>query len=304
MAMLRGASWLALTCLCLVVSGCCPLPGPPPPTPGFWGPDDFQGSYDPTKDMVMNVQTTYDGDIVFANLPRTVVDDVLPADLQLAPNVGDMPTQHPVVLVFGTQTKLQWILPPIPAGNDYHELILIIPFVQKVGGQKWHNYVVRMYLDWQLGVDGGNFMYGYMKELGVLTKEFSLAPPPEFVFKVSRGNADKFRGEVTGVSALMKDSVAQTSLTNYQAMKTIFTMPILGTMTTSAATTSYVCSYFLWNWDMADVRKASTRLQFLSDFVPNMSPWVAQGPINNLANGDFGVTGLVWELTAPKACVF
>ena len=303
----RNSSWLALTSLVLVLGGCChPKDVLPRSTPGFWGPDDFTGSYDSAaKEPAINTQTTWNGDIVFTNLPRSVVSNVLPADLQLAANVGDMPGQHPVVLMFGVQTNLRWVVPPIPAGNPYNEMILLIPFVQKVGGQKWHDYVVRMYLDWQMGVDGGNLLYGYRKELGTLVQSASLTQPPEFIYKVTQGNAPRLTAQVTGQSAWMSDAAAKTALANYEDMKTIFGMPILGTWPASYATASpYVCSYFVFQWDAVSVRSASTSFQFESNFVPNMDPWVAAGTLYNLKNGDFGVTGLSWQLTSPKTCDF
>jgi hypothetical protein len=296
---------LALTSLSLVISACCYTQHPPQQTPGFWGPDDFQGSYDSPNEPVINAETTYEGDIVFANLPRTVVGSVLPSDLQLATNVGDMQSQHPIVLVFGSQTKPRSIIPPINGANDYHEMILVIPFVQKVGSQKWHNYVVRMYLDWQMGVDGGNLLYGYRKEMADLARTPQLNQPPEFIFDISQAKTARFTAQVTGVSAWMDDQSAKTALTNYEAMKVIFDMPILGTWPASYGMASpYVCSYFVWTWQGATVRSASTRLQFLSEFVPNMTQWVAAGPISNLPNGDWGVQGLTWQLTSPKTCAF
>lgn len=303
----RKAIQLGLTSLSLVITGCCCPTVIAKPTPGFWGPDDFEGSYDSPKEPVVNAETTYEGDIVFANLPRTVVDDVLPADLQLAANVGDMPGQHPIVLIFGTQTNPRWTMPPISGYNDYHEMILVIPFVQKVGGEKWHNFVVRMYLDWQVGVDAGNLFYGYRKELADLVRSTPLPHPPEFILDISQGGVARFTAQITGISAWMDDYAANAGLTNYEAMKVIFDMPILGTWPASYGwASSYVCSYFVWRWEAATVRvrSASTQLQFRSNFVPNMTQWVSAGAISSLSNGDWGVQGLTWQLTTPKTCAF
>ena len=305
MTQLHRAVPLALTAL--LASACCYPSVIAKPTPGFWGPGDFEGSYDRPGEPPINAQTRYVGDIVFANLPAAVAAAVLPSDLQLATNTGAKPGLHPIVLVFGSQTNPSSIIPPINGAPDYHEMILLIPFVQKVGGQKkWHNYVVRMYLDWQMGVDGGNLIYGYRKELGVLVRGTPATQPPEFTFDVSQPNAARLHAEVTGLSAWMDDSAAQTALPNYQAMKMIFDMPVLGTWPPSYGTASpYVCSYFIWKWDApAQVRSASTQLRFMSEFVPNMTQWVGQGTMSSLADGDWGVDGLNWQLTTPKACSF
>ena len=134
---------------------------------------------------------------------------------------------------------------------------------------------------------------------------------PEFIDSVrhyrasliAQANTTKFRAEVTGAGMWMDDSAASTGLKNYEAMKTILRMPIVGTQAISASKTSYVCSYFPFDW-AGKVRKTSTRVQFVSEFVPNMSQWVAQGAIGNLADGAFGVTGLLWHLTLPATCTF
>jgi hypothetical protein len=311
MSLSHRARYLALTAAALLTSACCTLFHawtPIPSTPGFWGADDFEGTYKPASGPMMNGTTTFNGEIVFANLPSGVVDDVLPADLQLAPNVGDMPGQHPIVLVFGAQTELRSSAPLITTEaqyGDYRELMLLIPFVRKVGETKWHTWVVRMYLDWQVGVDGGNLLYGYRKDLAVLARDTPHPAPPDFVFKVSQLGVARFNAPVTFGGPLLDNATADTSLPNYRAMKAIFEMPILGAWPPPTGYPStYICSYFVFDWSAAFARKSSSRFQFVSEFAPNMSQWVSRGAISNLTDGEFGVTGLVWELTMPFTCEF
>jgi hypothetical protein len=103
----------------------------------------------------------------------------------------------------------------------------------------------------------------------------------------------------------MSDSAAMTTLANYAAMKAIFLMPMLGTWPPSyMITPPYVCSYFVWTWNTATVRSATTTFQFLTKFVPNMDSWVSAGTLTNLRDADFGVRGLDWQLTLPQTCKF
>jgi len=313
----KKALRFAYALLGITFAGCCHRG---PATPGFWGPADFKGSWLSAVPLPpINAQTKYNGDIVFADLPRSVVQEVLPADLKLADNTTNTTNgtsgNHPVILIFGVQTHLSSIWPLITGVlPDYNELILLIPFVvQKTGGQNyWQNYAVRMYLDWDGGVYGGNFLYGYRKEKAVLVRTVPSPTPPDIneqvsqVDRVSGAVTSRFVADVTSQSVWMDDATAENSLANYDAMKLIFTMPILGTLVApnDPSTTAYICSYFLWDFTSANVRRETTTFQFVTNFVPNMDHWVALGQLTNTKDGGFGAYQFTWQLTYPTPCVF
>ncbi len=293
-------------CVCLV-AGCCLRGGilTGPSTPDFLGPADFRGSYYPQRHAVTwGGQTRFIGDAMFTNLSRSAVESILPADLKLADNISSHPLEHPVIVLFGRQTELTWHFfddGNVPAGEPYNEMMLLIPFVQKKGGSdKWHNYVVRMYLDWQWGVDAGNVNYGYRKEFANFEWQDFATPPPVYAVKVTQ-TATKFTADVRAKSAWMSDAAAMENLANFAALKTIFRMPVLGTWPPSMGGT-YLCTYFEWDFADSQVRRSDATYQFVSEFVAGM-PWVGQ-PLSNVDEGGFGIDRVRWRLTTATLCSF
>ena len=132
----------------------------------FLDKDIFQGTYapGPTGPSTHGAHSTFDGELLFANLRRDVVEEVLPEGLRLAQNTKE-PRPHPIALILAHHADCRWDLPfPTPEELlDYHELILLIPFVQCQPDDRWHNYAVRMYVDNEFAIRVGNTFYGYEK---------------------------------------------------------------------------------------------------------------------------------------------
>lgn len=79
--------------------------------------------------------------------------------------------------MLGLQGDLSWVLTDeeglrlIPSGTPPDkELILLSPYVVRSGGAKWHNCVIRMYLDNFSAIFMGNPIYAYAKQLATLAK--------------------------------------------------------------------------------------------------------------------------------------
>ena len=296
----------------LAVGGCClntvVLLPETTSNADFIGPDDVSGHYhDAGSQPDIGGSTDYDGHIVFTSLARTVVDDVLPDDLQLMANT-EQPSLHPVALIFGDQTNLTWTLPggfqmTFPGG--YNELILFIPFVQKDGTGPMHNYVVRMYLDWLDGVTGGNWFFGYRKELATFTEAaINLGSATVDTLKIQRLGADRFQAGMTGIGAWLNDAQAKAALPNYAAMQEIFRMPMLGTKLAPTGEAYYVCSYFLFDWQDTSIRPAKVDHAYTGEFTSGMTSWLAAGGLTGQPEGTFAVDDLGWELTSAQKCVF
>jgi hypothetical protein len=275
-------------------------------TAAFLDVSDFDGGYQPLPwNPLFGGQSIYNGRIVFGNLPRTVVDDVLPPDLRLASNMTtEFPNEHPILLLFGHQTNTQWTFPwgPTNVGNDYRELILIIPFVQRVGGNRWHNYIVRIYLDNKPAELIGNWYYGYFKEMATLTEAVAAAAATLEVLHGMTGIKMFQWRAVPASTPFVSSSYAVANLENYQDAMQILTMPILGTLELGGA---YVCSY--WQWDLlsATVRPITVDLEFLEAFRVGMASWVALGPIKSLDQGAFEIQNIQWRMGYPPvSCTF
>ena len=270
-----------------------------PRTAEFLANDDFDGQFVRMPlDSPFGGGSVFEGRLVFSNLPRTVVDDVLPPDLKLANNKNpSFPNVHPVALLYGHQTATQWKLPlpwgTLDAGADYRELILIVPFVQRAGSQTWNNYVVRIYLDDPVAMAIGNVPYGYFKELATFSESDSGTVS---TVNVVRGGLSVFQWTATALASTFDPhTVALTTLENYQEAIEIFDMPILGT-----TVAGYVCSYWTWTLGAASVRPIDVQFKFQQPFrVSGMAEWVNQGALNSVEKGAFELKNVNWDMRYP-----
>lgn len=267
-------------------------------TSAFLGSDDFEGCWLPrSSDAATGGEAIYNGRFVFVNIDMNTVANVLPANLTLAPQKSMAPDVHPVLLLFGHQTATKWVIggSEIPIGNDYQELALLIPFVQRKDKPFWHNYVVRMYLNDGAARDIGNWFFGYAKK----DATFSATATHE---TVSASATPVYTTTMTPTGTWQ--SAETSGATNYSDMKTILDMPILGVLGTG----QFVCSYFEMDYSgaSAEVRTINSRQQFLSPFTTGMALWPALGELSNVADGAMEVKTIEWRIASPPAppCAF
>ena len=249
----------------------------------FLDKSTFQGTYapGPTGPPTHGAHSTFDGELLFANLGRDVVEEVLPEGLRLAQNTKE-PRLHPIALILAHHADCWWDLPSRRPEQllDYHELILLIPFVQCEPDDRWHNYVVRMYLDNDFAICIGNTVYGYAKERGTVVRTDIGANRK---FEVHRP-AIWFSCDVT--------TGAAGSPAHYAAMREIMRMPILGRMDNGTIVRSY------WRWgDAATTVRVTARARFIQKFVPKMVHWV--GDIPSVDEGAVRMEGLRWSMAFP-----
>lgn len=302
----RLIPWWTVAILVLVAGslGCIPQ------TEDFLDAGNFTGSSStPITDSLYKGQADYNGHLVFANLPRTVVDDVLPSDLQLATNGSDaMQDVHPIILLYGDQLNGTYLfpglLPPMSIGTSYNELIILIPFVVRQGGTKWHNYVVRMYLDNNAAVLAGNMYYGYFKEMAAFVETSSSATLADLDVTRSASSVFKWTVDLSASGSFTPSETASTTLANYQHALDIMRMPLLGTIDL-VFTDAYVCSF--WDWDVTNLeaRPIEVTSQFVQPPRSGTSSWVSQGAIVSSGTFAFQLRGLVWRLAYPALpCLF
>lgn len=267
---------------------------------GFLGPGDYNGSPVPNPwQTQFGGEAIYIGNVVFLHVPRTAVEPVLPSDMELAVNTSSQQV-HPVILIFGrqTETKLVYPIGNPDVGQDYKELILLIPFVQKKNGNAlWHNYVARIYLDDIPAMVAGNQYYGLQKELA----DFSITATAFEVFKSSIGMF-RFKPTSTG-AAWLDDATATATLRNYATMKQIIAMPILGQL---PVTQQYVCSYFEWDLTVAGarVRTLVGTSEFLQKFRTGMDGWLGT-VFPNVPDGAWQLEKFRWRMAFPPlVCQF
>ncbi len=247
-----GSATSAALTVAILVAGCV-TPKIPPSTLPFLGPKDFAGTYTPgASNTAQGGQATYSGYIVFTNIDRSTVAAALPSDLKLATNLSPTPDLHPIIFLYGHQRNTHWIIggttPQV--GQDYTELTVLIPFVQNLDGTRWHNYVARMYLDDLGAIYVGNLFYAYAKEWGKSDESGT-------AFTECHDAQEYFGAAMQESGGWLPSAQAETALLNYQAIETIFEMPMVGWNDYS-----FTCSYFDFNYDKALVQTLKSQHTF------------------------------------------
>jgi hypothetical protein len=215
------------------------------------------------------------------------VGAVLPQDLRLAANHSSTPTVHPVVYLYGKQINTKWVImgETWSVGEDYQELILLIPFVQRHDSNRWHNFVVIIYLNDRPALEIGNRKYGYAKHMANFRET-----DPEVT--VSMDGRQTFHAKIDELDSSWRTSKeAEHTLPNYKDVQTIFQMPVLGMEDESP---NFICSYFEWDYDDARIMPIRSRHQFFFS-----------EPLTSVQHGAFAIRNLKWRLKyPPPECEF
>jgi hypothetical protein len=300
---------LAAVALVSMSSGCGPSQAPPASlramTAPFPGPGDFAGGFDPASRRAADGgQSTYEGALFVAMLDSRLVAAVLPAGLELATPLTAT-TQHPVILLVGNQRDPRelrgGVTYPIPLANDYREAMLLVPFVVRTSAnQRWHTYVVRMYLDDYGPIVIGNTIFGYEKEHATLTESGAFPNVGTDVRDAQSRIGLVFHSDVR-VTGAWQASASATGVPRWADLRTIFEMPIVGTL----PRVGFVCSYWEWYFASTEVAPATSSFRFVQPFRPAMSDWVALGTLTNAPDGALAMRGLRWRLAMwPPGCEF
>jgi hypothetical protein len=268
----------------------------------FLGPSAFSGDWYPkASGATTGGLATYRGNIVFTNLDRGLVETILPreAGLSLAPRVqkSAAPESHPVLYLYGHPENTRWIIDneTVMQGESYRELMLVVPFVQRQGGPRWHNYVVRMYLNNGVAIWIGNKHYGYAKEFGTLyEKNVDLWTAELRTF--DSDDVLMFHAQSKRTGSWRPSAQAKAEIPNYASIQTILAMPVVG----RHETRGLICSYFELDDKHARVAPVESIHQFFHCFVPEMSDaWMELGRLSNVVNGAVAVQGLEWRINYP-----
>lgn len=271
-----------LSLIAVCVAGC--------PTAPFLGSNDFPGSsyIRRPSNAATGGEATYSGYIIFTNISRTLVAAALPPNLLLAPNSA-APDLHPVIFLFGHQRNTKWIVAGtrIPIGDDYTEMMVLIPFVQKDAGGNMHTYAARMYLDDLEAILLGNLHFFYAKKWGTVD-ELGLA------FTQFHNETPYFEAGIQ-VGEWHTSEQAESELPNYVAIREIFEMPIVG----SSGLLGLKCSYFEFHYENAMVAAVQSQHRFLQPFRESMAAWVGLGALSSVRDGAVAIQGLTWRIAAP-----
>jgi hypothetical protein len=207
--------------------------------------------------------STFDGVVVFANIERARLTNILPGGLTLARNARH-PEVHPILHLAGLQKDTGSSVvggSPVWSGMDYREFILFIPFVLHANSTQWHNFVVRMYLDNDIARAIGE-LFAYRKVTGFVAfdKENIVR------FDVTDADGDSvFRSKDPAIRGGFSGNAsdAQARLPNFSEIVRILAMPVLGVDPSNGARR---CSYFDLGLDKAKITSIGSTFRYAPKF--------------------------------------
>jgi hypothetical protein len=252
-------------------------------------------------------QSTYNGSIAVTQLDRSLVQSALPGDLRLAQRL-DGGNTHPVIHLVGHQRNLKYLSNGIPIDSpipDYQEMILLIPFVIRGSGSKWHNFVVRMYLNSAVPIILGDLVYAYAKLPGQLAESGARDDLTTAITDLSVTFLLVFKDDVRVTGPWSTSDTAGLALPPWKDLQEILKMPLLGADVAQNTIVRTVCSYWEWDLTSAEVAPVTSRHQYLQACAEGMSGWVKLGQLSSDPKGSFAIRGLRWRMaTAPADCYF
>jgi hypothetical protein len=256
----------------------------------FLGRDSFSGLSGDRNAFATSFvgQATFNGYIAFANWARADVEKLLPPDLALVPNSSSIPHLHPVVFVFGEQTEGAALFGglTIPMGIAYHEFCMAIPFVKHQRGRYLHTYIPRMYSSYFPAIWNGNVHYGFSKAMAKMSWQ-----GPVFMLTTAD---DALLLHISVETQRNWSNGSRCELANFQAMREVFALPVVGRKSNGA----YVRSYFDWDFSDALVRSASSCVSVDAPLVEGLTP----RECHSVSSGTFEVRGMLWRLSWPSLC--
>lgn len=296
-----------------------PPAGPPPtsmaaaapvacaPT-GLLRPTDFSGTW-ARKDIPAptGAMSTFNGIIAFSNADSTIVAQALPANWTLAKQTTDTGC-HPILILYGHQTMLRlfpagftMLFPTSTAPNQYTEMMVLVPFVQRLdGGTNMHTFVTRMYLNDTQATEYGNTFFGYAKKEGTFVDT-----PPTFI--AFDGTFSMFKATSSNPGAWQNAATA--TLPGLAAIQEILEMPLVG-MRWDPVTAKFrdQCSFFEMDYDdqPARVRTINVAHEYLQPLSSGMTAWPTFGTLSSVPNGAIEIEAVDWRLRFPPTphCVY
>jgi hypothetical protein len=171
---------------------------------------------------------------------------------------------------------------------QYYEFAMAIPFVKHRRGRYLHTYIPRMYSSYFPATWQGNSYYGLAKEMATMWWQ-----GPVFLVTAN----DEALLLHAAVEAMGSWSPGRTcELPNFQAMRAIFALPIVGRKSDE----TYVCSYFGWDFSGSAVRSADACISIDASLIDGLVP----RRCHDVSSGTFEVRGMVWKLSWPSPCRF
>ncbi len=232
---------------------------------------------------------------------------VLPPELELAPQDVSEPGTHPLVFMFGFQKDVRHVLFGWPATipflepADYTEFVFAVPFVQlkpqfrKSGA--YHGpfyYMPRLFLDASLPIALG-YLYGFHKQRRQIS-----ADRHDFEILNSDGHAPMLRAHFSDPSAPFASA---SDVPAFRSLQKLLSLPVIGKLSIGY----YLCSRFTWNDGEEgkaglQVAPAASTLEVLTPFFPGAQALSSSS--SGLGHETLGSFRMIsnWRLRGPFGC--
>jgi hypothetical protein len=227
-------------------------------------------------------EADFDGVIVFTSRERDALARALPEGWRLGHNTSAHPDLHPLVLIFGVQSRTALRLGRyrVPREVEFGEMLVVIPFVVHEKGSHLHVHVVRAYSGDAVSTWSGGVNYGlakYPADIEWFGRTFTVSAgggPMLFHATVDAAN-DWHAGTVPELAAACE----------------AFLLPVLGVRPDG----SIVSSYFDWDFRRAFVRRARIAGSIDAPLARGLEPQVCHGS----DGGTFEIRSMRWRVTWP-----
>jgi hypothetical protein len=217
--------------------------------------------------------------------------DLLPAELELAPQTATPPGTHPVFFMFGRQVNVHSHLSRWPS-MTYAEFVLGVPCVQwKATGHTYRGpyfFMPRLFLNRAMPI-GLGYLYGFAKELARV-ESVNEAYQINSLWHNQPLVADRFRR--TGQPGLVSDFPL------FQTQLEWLNQPFIGKTLLGFCR----CSYFDWDFNHAQLQAIEAEVTVAQPFMPGLPPGTFA--LKGLDHSPLGACWLSthWRLSPPQAC--
>jgi hypothetical protein len=149
-----------------------------------------------------------------------------------------------------------------------------------------HTYIARMYSSYFPAVWNGNVHYGFAKQLARMWQAGR-----DFV-AVTEDGAPLLHAEVEAAADWLPG--AGCALANFEAMRAVFALPVVGRRASGRS----VCSRFDWGFEDALVRRTAVTVTIDAALGPGLTP----RRCGVVPDGGFELRGMLWRLSWPAPC--
>ena len=236
--------------------------------------------------------------MVVLSIPQERVKQMLPRQLELAPQDIAPPGKHPLLLMFGHQLNVSIHLGSTDLFDlDYLEFVLEVPYTQWKSTRAAYRgpllFSPRLWLNKTFPLMLGRF-YGFAKERANMALD-----QDRYLIAGWETNKPLISGHFKAIG----DSGPTANFPLFeQALSRLFNQPLVGQTRLGPLPGPFVCSIFDWHFDRAKIQAVEATVNIAQPFVPGLPIGEYSTPgLDTDALGAFHLDTR-WQLTEPMDC--